>query len=308
MEANDCEEPIGAEIPLKCSPVFQLANEIAQAPFRAAPEKAASLKDMTAGVYVKFLLTDSRFVFDVSGKEIRVSTGALNLLWAASYAYWLIYQGYRSAQQNGCTEYNPSMDAVASEALRLYEWSLNAAMGSKFELWPSTLPHPQPNPVPESLLAVANELFLVAVAWIFLHEVGHVTYDHTAEPIGPRALQEEQEADKFASDWLLNGLSDEALIQKRSLGIAAANVVLVALDLGVGTFHSKTHPPSYERAHRNLRFRQLEEEHMVHAFMTVLLQFHLTVFEREHQLSPDAPFHGMFDDLCFQLGRNQKPR
>ena len=147
-------------------------------------------------------------------KRYRISTGALNLLWAASYAYWLIYQGYRSAQQNGATEYRASMDPNATDAMRVYEWSLHVARGTKFEQWPSRLPRPQSNQVLESPLAVANELFLVAVAWICLHEIGHVTHEHTAVPIGPRALLEEQEADKFATDWLLEGLSDEALISQ----------------------------------------------------------------------------------------------
>ena len=285
------------------SPVFSLDQCIVQAPFRAAPEKAEKLAQKISDLQIRFEDDSGKFTFEVGKGEIRISAGALNLFWAAGYTYWMLYQGYVTAQRAGQNEYRPALDVPAVEAFQLYLWALRNTSTGVLEEWPKTLPRPHPSPPPESLVDVGNELFLVAIAWIILHEIGHVELRQPPVAIAATTKQEEHEADVFATDWMLGEITGPALVLKRSLGIAVANVTLIAIDLQRGSFAGHTHPPSYERAHRNLRFRQLEAEHPVHAFLTALLQVHLTVFGVNHSLDAARAFDALVDDLCFQLSR-----
>jgi hypothetical protein len=206
------------------SPIFSLDREISSAPFAAAPEKAKKLKSLSHSITLLF--DDQRADFCVAaisekdGRFIKASAGALNLLWCASYAYWLLYRGFVKAQRLGHTEYSVSGARTVSEALSLYQWAIQSAVECKLEPWPVGAPMPVRSPEPNSPVHVANEVFLVAVGWILLHEIGHHELGHPREAIGPASKQEEHDADHFASDWLLSEVSDSALLLKRSLGIA----------------------------------------------------------------------------------------
>jgi Peptidase U49 len=115
--------------------------------------------------------------------------------------------------------------------------------------------------------------------------------------------KEEHEADKFASDWLLDGVTDAAVMQKRALGIAVANIVLILVDLAMGRPRAATHPKSHERLQRNLRSDRIPDDSLVHAFAMVLLQMHLTVFGVNHTLDLEGAFACLVEDMCFDLQR-----
>ena len=287
------------------SPVFSLDREIASAPFAAAPEKAQKLQTISKSITLVF--DDQRADFSIAAvtrgdhQFVKASAGALNLLWCASYAYWLLYQGYIESQRAGGTQYRASEHPEGAEAVHLYRWALDSVLKPILGPWPVAAPAPAKSPEPNSSIHVANEIFLVAVGWILLHEIGHHHLRHANDPIGPTAKQEEFDADRFATDWILDDVSDPAVLLKRSLGIAVANVLLITLDLSRASFESVSHPPSYERFQRNLRERQLREEHPVHAFGAAMLQTTLTTFGVDIHLDLDATFDGFVDDLCFQL-------
>lgn len=285
------------------SPVFVLDKYITKAPFGVAPEKAEHLNEKVSNIEIAFLDDRGDFVFEIAATTVSISAGALNLLWSAGYSYSLLYRGFVQAQQAGETEYRPTSEHRTADALRLYEWAVKGVYANRLENWPASLPQPIAEPVPASDTHMGTELFLVAVAWILLHEVGHVELGHPTKAVGATSKQEEHQADAFATDWLLSELTDDALITKRALGIAVANIVLVAIDLNRGSFDSSTHPPSYERLHRNLRSRQLSEESPVHAFVAVMIQAHLAVCAIENSLEESAPFDSQVDDMCFRLSR-----
>jgi len=288
--------------PAPRSPVFVLDQYISQAPFRVAPEKAAQLNKMVGRIQLVFEDLDGTFRIDtVPGHFVRASVGALHLLRCASYIYWLLYEGYIDAQKKGALEFRASGNPVLTEGIRLYEWALNAVSSGTVEAWPEGAPRPEAAPTPNSAIHVACEIFLVAVAWYLLHEIGHVTLKHPAEPLGPTAKQEEYEADYFATDWVLSGVTESTVVLKRALGIAVANVVLLTTDLLRGSFDSDTHPPSYDRLHRNLRRGPLTDEHPVHAFADVLLMVNMKRFDVPHVPSSPCTFDGILDDLCFQI-------
>jgi hypothetical protein len=108
------------------------------------------------------------------------------------------------------------------------------------EDWPENFPQAVADPVAESDIDVGTQPFLVAVAWILLQEVGHVERKHPPKAIRATVKHEEHEADAFATDWMMSEIIDQALITKRALGIAVANIVAIAIDLKRGSFDSTT--------------------------------------------------------------------
>jgi hypothetical protein len=295
------------------SPVLALAPDISQAVFRVAPEKAERLQAILDNVRLVFKTDDGAFDFSAgpaeSGKRsIFASVGALNALWCASYAYWLLYCGCVGAQRAGRSEFQPRHDPNLIQALQLYEWALSAISRRVLEPWPEIGPNPLRCSTDASDIRVANEIFLVAAAWIMLHEIGHIKLKHPVAQVRVRAKQEEKDADRFATEWVLSGVADPIMLLKRSLGIAVANILLLVVDLGrtasvVHPSFDTSHPPSYERVHDNLRNDLLAEGHPVHAFATALLQATLAVFGVPHNLDLDGTFSTLLDELCISLSR-----
>ena len=278
---------------------------MAEAPARAAPEKEHRLKQAAGGVTLCFEDQRGNFAVCAKGGQVMATAGALNLLWCASYTYWLLYLGFVGAQKAGAAEYQPGDDPKTAEALGLYRWALESAVAGILQNWPNGAPQPAPQVLDRSPIHCANELFLVAIAWIFLHEIGHIHLAHPVQTVSVTSQQEEHDADKFASDWILDGARGEDVIVKRSLGIAVANIMLIVLDLAQGCAQITTHPKPYERLQRNLRSGRLSEESPVHAFVAALLQLHLTVFGVDHALDPDGAFAELVDDMCFSLHKHQ---
>jgi Peptidase U49 len=289
-------------VPPDGSPVFSLLPEIWAAPQALAPEKSDSLVPYLRPI--RILPSVGKFILSASERFISVSDGALNLLWCASYAAWFIYQAYVDAQKNDLQSVQLGKDPEAVTALDLYEWAIQCVRTEKHDPWPTDAPRPSRTPPFTLPVQVANEVFLVAVGWMLLHELGHIAHRHPFMETS-RAKLEENEADRFATLHMLEGVSDPSVLLKRSIGIAVANVLLVLLDILPETASSNAYPPAEERLSRNLRENQLLQSHPVHAFTTALLQVHLQRFGVPHDLNEKDTFASFVDDFCLVLRRRR---
>jgi hypothetical protein len=140
---------------------------------------------------------------------------------------------------------------------------------------------------------------------MLLHEFGHIAKQHPLIETS-RAKLEENEADRFATRHVLEGVSDSSVLMKRNIGIAVANVLLAILDILPETASSNAYPPAEERLSRNLRENQLSESHPVHAFTTALLQVHPQRFGVPHDLNDNETFASLVNDFCVALNRHGK--
>lgn len=241
-------------IPPGSSPVFSLLPEVFVAPQALAPERRDALVPHLRPI--KLFCKTGRFIFSTDGEHINVSDGALDLVWCTSLASWYIYQAFAKAQKNRLTEVRLGTDQNAIDALDLYEWAIRCVRNRQYEPWPDGAPRPTRLPDFGSPTHVANEVFLTAVAWILLHETGHIALKHPLLQT-LRARVEENEADSFATHHVLDGVSETDVLFKRGLGIVVANVILVLLDLISGQVDSASYPTVEERLTRNLRGNQL---------------------------------------------------
>lgn len=292
-----------ARVPEGSTPTFSLLPEIWAAPQAIAPEKVDLLVPLLREV--KLHPQTGEFRFSTSGDYLHISDGALNLIWCSSYASWFIYQASGRAQKNGLDVVRFDDDKETEEAVNLYQWAIRCVRDKAYTSWPESAPRPTRTPVYGSPLHVANELFLTAVAWILLHESGHIAGNHPFLT-SSRSLQEEHEADFFATNHVLGGVTDENVRFKRSVGIVVANALILLLELMNGPVSSRTHPPVEERISRNLRGPELESSNRIHAFATALIQFHLGVVGIFPQLHERAEFGEFVDDFCLAINRWRK--
>jgi Peptidase U49 len=144
--------------------------------------------------------------------------------------------------------------------------------------------------LPESLLTSLSRkqrifgegLFRIACAWIILHEIGHLHSGHVACR-EYESISQEKEADRFATDWLLDGASSSQNAESSRInalfGIAVALTWLTVFNVFLGQMESVTHPQGYDRLFQVLDHAidpQNKVEHaMVWFFVDQMLLIHM---------------------------------
>jgi hypothetical protein len=228
---------------------------------------------------LKLDITDeSNWVFCIirSERKISVSRGAAELLWCASYAYVELYT--RIAQTRavgGPLSLNLRDDARTARAARLLQWAFEIRVRATEAPWPSDLPRPIEEPPKGSPENVADELALVAAAYLLHHELAHDYLKH-AEFGDDVQVEQEKDADHFATDWLLKGLpeTDDRFL-KRALGVATAWAMLTAVRIHEGSFDEKRHPRSFDRLVHTLDRYVRDPYHLVWAYVIAVLKLHI---------------------------------
>lgn len=183
------------------SPILALTDWIASSPYRIAPEKEAQLAPFLKNTRTVLTITPGPgFTAEVdvtttTPHQLSLSVPALELLWTAAHAYVVIFDEYRKALEEHKEFLDVGALARTREAFTLYDWALRNCEDKSCYEWPNPVLRPRKDVPPLSDIQVANEVFLTAVAWIILHEVGHLHLGHSR--ITVRSRSEEQEADQL---------------------------------------------------------------------------------------------------------------
>jgi hypothetical protein len=139
-------------------------------------------------------------------------------------------------------------DAETEEAVNLYQWAIRCVREQAYTPWPEGAPRPTRTPVHGSGLHLANEVFLTCRSVDAIARAGHLERNHPFLT-SSRSLDEEHEADFFATDHVLGGVTDEDVRFKRSVGIVVANALLLLLELMNGPVafpDTSTHRGAYQ--------------------------------------------------------------
>jgi hypothetical protein len=86
--------------------------------------------------------------------------------------FWVVTQEYVEAQRLGATKFDLHGNERLRKAAALVEWAKTNIDRSDLSPWPAALPLPSNEPGQRDE-QVASELFLGAIGWILLHEVGY---------------------------------------------------------------------------------------------------------------------------------------
>jgi hypothetical protein len=221
-----------------------------------SPQRRDELAQLVARYNIYFVLDEQSAGIDFwsvpSTGQINVPRRCLFRLKASAYAYYSAVAEMTARQMGNA---DPGLDERLRKASELLTWAVRTDVatslgdGSTFSLGaiPADFEQLCRSCLRPEQLDVAEEVFRLAVAWILHHEIAHIRLQHSASP-GPDAVQEEWEADRASTDWLLRvpGMSQADRLA-RFCGVAAGLGWLSALYVYLGHGQSQTHPPEGER-------------------------------------------------------------
>lgn len=221
-------------------PYFQL---LGGNPLNIAPERAAELiADVFKGARWNLIAEKGAppggvqpFMADPVGKAIMVSYSGLAMVWCMARYAVLVLDIIKAAR--GVIEGPVDIGSEMRKLRGLLEYAETLRQADL--PWPSGLTPPD---IAASDQAEINNVFFGAVAWILLHEVGHVYLQHQVE--SARSLKDEEEADDFAAKWVFERVSDS---REREFRILVVGIALAWLLLFAPVGGDAKHPAAYSR-------------------------------------------------------------
>lgn len=194
------------------------------------PSRVDALVEHLDGAVPVLVVSDAWVCrYHLATGEIRISTAVVEAMWAAAYAYYLLYKASEGTRGGDLPPF--LQGEVLQRALEVYRWALSRA-GGQPRPWPAHFPTPRDPALgqvtPEG---VASEMALVAVAALLLHEIAHHALHHDAEGEQADSIQMERDADNFALDWMIDGKGEnEKAREKMRVGVTMAFGWMVAAE------------------------------------------------------------------------------
>jgi hypothetical protein len=266
-------------VPNTASLVAPLLRQLPSALVNIAPEREGELRAVSEGLSLA-IVDDPMFVchYTPRAKRITISSGAVEVLWAASHAYIVLHD--RILAQTHLAEplaVDLHADRVVSDAVVLLRWGFDRFVAKTSAAWPDELLRPIDSPPYGSPENAADELALCAVAFLLHHELAHHRLGHPLTMDLPWKLDQERDADYAAADWILQGVpEDDARFTKRALGIATALAVSAAYGVHTDRHDGETHPRSFDRLFHTLSRHIRDDGNKVWAFVVGILALHMT--------------------------------
>ena len=158
-------------------------------------------------------------------------------------------------------------------ARKLFVWAFSSWLNKEDTPWPADLPRPGSDDLSNSQSSVL-QVALGGLAFLLLHELGHIRLGHTLDASGP---EEEREADYYAINFLLDRCPDDRKRSARGWACAIALSLLPAYDIYTNSINNKgSHPPSYDRLVHSLRRHFPNDCDALWFFVSGILSLHLS--------------------------------
>lgn len=183
----------------------------------------------------------AEFWANVSSKTVYVTWGGLASLWClTNAAYAMMFLGSTASRSPAAKHsagadfgkqwHDLNLQGYVDYAKRLVHQDQN---------WPPALDVPDAKALPDTHEAKVNNLFLGALSWILLHEIGHVHLNHCSVLPADQSVRQEAQADDFATSWILDDAGSGLNKEFRVLVVvtALAWLFLVESEGGQGTTH-----------------------------------------------------------------------
>jgi hypothetical protein len=197
-----------------------------------------------------------RFSVTVKDRNLKMSLQSLEFLWCTAYCSWHIDQ-FAQKRKPGESPFIEFRNGPLEPVGELLNWSIKNINGG-VKPWPEHLP--VPNDTAQGHDGCVNRIFAVMLAWVLLHEVGHIELIHTPLSI---TKQEEKAADQFATQHIfLDSMNLDPLeLLTRIIGTVHAVMALLICEILNGKFGDAQHPPAYERMDQQIKLMGISENH-----------------------------------------------
>jgi len=238
-------------------------SAVSTSPLRIASERLGDLPDWTLQPNPSWLrIVGGRAQFAaVPGENvIEASSAGLASVWLVSRAALTLWNTYDKAVDRhfGVGDEVASASATANvdfgPELSKTDFSQTIeyarALMENDRCWAEGIAEPNPCAALDEFDGRVGNLFLGAVAWIVLHEIGHKVHRDTNLVGAQTRTLEEVEADRFATAHIFDSTSVPATHRTfRFMSVVVAIVWLGLMDTVLKLLppEAQTHPPAYER-------------------------------------------------------------
>lgn len=230
--------------------VKRLFEHARKVPFSIAPEQGERLASEIFGKKgwtFKLVAGEANFYAIPADAVVAASAGGLASLWCLCYAAYHLIDA-ASRQQRGTNDPDAQAFDIGgySSAMRLGEYvGFARSLFHGEQEWPRNLATPDPEMPLDSEEGRVNNLFFGSLAWILLHEIGHVHHKHEKLIPVEQRVRQEYVADDFATRWILEAAGQGLRNEFRVLVICVALcwIFLNEAEIGQGS----DHPPAFNR-------------------------------------------------------------
>jgi len=266
-----------------------------------APELTPELKAIATArdLHIEFASpAHETAAVDTPSGKISFDLGFAEALWALSYSFVVFPDMYQRGGELRVTK------GRGRAAARLFDRAKNILLG-RYQDWPCCLPTPRM--ICFKSVRSANELFLAAVGWVLLHEIGHVKLGHVTQEPG-----NEERADAFASSWMLGWDPAEDIPAQNYWKRCAGTTLVLIQNAGPEFFNrtrgGTTHPDPVDRLRGFLRryvdeYAGLENEQkdQLWSAVAVILYLFLIASKRHGELPTNIEPRALVDLMLQSL-------
>jgi hypothetical protein len=241
--------------------VVRLFKAAAKVPATIVPERMGELATrIFAGEPWTLARADgaANFYAIVPKRQISLSSAGLATLWNIAFVAFSIADiGTRARRQEQADRKAGIAPPTEHDLSQLWhEQNLGGHIAYAEKLFSVDCPWPSDIPQPPKLASLAGrkakirELFLGALGWLVLHEIGHVALDHEVLVPADQRVTQEHQADEFATKWIMDGARHGLKREFRVMAVSTAMAYLLLNQRvkGVGP----THPPAIQRVRRTI--------------------------------------------------------
>lgn len=199
--------------------------------FNIAPERANDLNVVLGGPpwIMDFTAGSANFAAHVAEPSVEARYSALLSLWAVAKAALQISQAMADASRRNEKSVIFTPGTPEHEGRYLLDLARKLIRDADFS-WPADAPRPDPTAAAGSPEDAINNVFLGASGWCVLHEVAHVHLKHQGANSPHLMLQQEFDADDWATRWVLEKCPNDTLRQFRVVCCAVGLVWIGIVD------------------------------------------------------------------------------
>lgn len=246
----------------QASPLAPLLPALNESIYRIAPERSEEMRHImeTRGIAGAFS-TDPGNKFEAwpGLRVILFSVRGMERFWIYSAGTMFTYRGFQKNGFKGGVAFDTS--SLGQEVKRLLIWATNEESWNRGVKWPVGDLVPGVHRDELDVAKLADEMFLGAMAFVALHEIGHLVLGHQPNVDQATSITHEFEADAWAYDWIMDKWRefspDPRVYQKRTVLTAAILALMASLRLYRQPLNGPaTHPNPI------LRLRRFLEKHV----------------------------------------------
>lgn len=228
-------------------------DHVAEAPSYLAPERLPDLQAILGDPAWEVVFLDTKTnikaipASEPEGPALVASYWALLSLWAIAKYAVLIGDAVRVALASGETTLSGELGGAYDTASKYLQLSRDLTK-NPYHPFPADLAAPNASSTEVEDVRV-NNLFYGAAGWVLLHEIGHIHLSHEVDTTTDLMKQQEYEADRWATAWILAGQDiSPRHYQFRLFAVATALLWIGQMNMVKGP--SNTHPDAVDRMDR----------------------------------------------------------